>query len=133
MVTIDINAFAKENWAEYKKSVTDISKSKDTSLVESEMKLYCFDDICANLYDQDKKPASADAFIINKKSIELVEFKSGFKNKVTKKNFDKERGKCPKTQEICEDYWKLFFDKRKKEVLWFSIFAPDRLDSCVII
>lgn len=116
MVAIDINTFAEENWSGYKKSVTDISKSKDASLVENDMELYCFDDICANLYDQDKKPTSADAFIIDGKNIELVEFKSGFKNKLTKKNFDKERGKCPKTQEICEDYWKLFFDKRKKEV-----------------
>lgn len=115
MVAIDINTFAEENWSGYKKSVTDISKSKDASLVENDMELYCFDDICANLYDHDKKPTSADAFIIDGKNIELVEFKSGFKNKLTKKNFDKERGKCPKTKEICEDYWKLFFDKRKKE------------------
>ena len=103
-------------WSGYKKSITDISKSKDTSLVENDMEVYCFDDICATLYDQNKKPTSADALIIDEKSVELVEFKAGFKNKVTKKNFDKERGKCPKTKEICEDYWKLFFDKRKKEV-----------------
>ena len=92
MVAIDINTFAEENWSGYKKSVTDISKSKDASLVENDMELYCFDDICANLYDHDKKPTSADAFIIDGKNIELVEFKSGFKNKLTKKNFDKERG-----------------------------------------
>lgn len=116
MVAIDITAFAKEKWSGYKKSITDISKSKDTSLVENDIEVYCFDDICATLYDQNKKPTSADALIIDEKSVELVEFKAGFKNKVTKKNFDKERGKCPKTKEICEDYWKLFFDKRKKEV-----------------
>ena len=119
MVSRDINAFAKENWSGYKKSVTYISKSnqsKGRSLVENDMELYCFDDICAKLYDQDKKPTSADAFIINGKRMELVEFKSGFKNKVTKENFDKERGKCPKTKEICTDYWDLFLKNRKKEV-----------------
>ena len=46
MVEIDINTFAEENWSGYKKSVTDISKSKDASLVENDMELYCFDDIC---------------------------------------------------------------------------------------
>ena len=116
MVAIDINTFAEENWSGYKKSVTELSKSKDASLVENDMELYCFDDVCADLYEQNKKPTSADAFIINGKNIELVEFKSGFKNKITKKNFDRERGKCPKTQEICKDYWKLFADKRKREV-----------------
>ena len=48
--------------------------------------------------------------------MELVEFKSGFKNKITKKNFDKERGKCKDTGKICKDYWKLFLEKRKKEI-----------------
>ena len=113
MVAIDINTFAEENWSGYKKSVTELSKSKDASLVENDMELYCFDNICTDLYEQNKKPTSADAFIINGKNIELVEFKSGFKNKITKKNFDRERGKCPKTQEICKDYWKLFEKKRK--------------------
>lgn len=47
MVAIDITAFAKEKWSGYKKSITDISKSKDTSLVENDMEVYCFDDICA--------------------------------------------------------------------------------------
>lgn len=116
MVAIDISTFAEENWSECKKSVTNLSKSKDGSLVENDIELYCFDDICANLYDKNKKPTSADAFIINGKNIELVEFKSGFKNKITKKNFDRERGKCPETEKICEDYWKLFAEKRKKEV-----------------
>ena len=116
MVAIDMNTFAEENWLGYKKSVTDISKSRDSSLVENDMELYCFDDICSDLYDEDKKPTSADALIINGKNIELVEFKSGFKNKITKENFNTERGKCPKVGEICEDYWKLFFDKRKKEL-----------------
>ncbi len=116
MFPIDINMFAEENWSIYKKPVTEISKSKDTSLVESDVELYCFDDICGSLYEEDKKPTSADALIINGKIIELVEFKSGFKDKITKENFDIERGKCPRTGEVCGDYWKLFFDKRKKEV-----------------
>ena len=44
---------------------------------------------------------------------------------ITKENFNTERGKCQKIGEICEDYWKLFFDKRKKEVneLILSIYA----------
>ena len=116
MVAIDMNTYAEENWSDHKKSVTDISKSRNSSLVENDMELYCFDDICSDLYDKDKKPTSADALIIDGKNIELVEFKSGFKNKITKENFNTERGKCQKIGEICEDYWKLFFDKRKKEV-----------------
>ena len=69
MVAIDMNTFAEENWLGYKKSVTDISKSRDSSLVENDMELYCFDDICSDLYDEDKKPTSADALIINGKNI----------------------------------------------------------------
>lgn len=67
MVAIDINTFAEENWSGYKKSVTELSKSKDASLVENDMELYCFDDVCADLYEQNKKPTSADAFM--KKSL----------------------------------------------------------------
>lgn len=116
MIAIDIDAFAKKNWSKYKKSITDISKSNNTSLVKNDMEVYCFDDICANLYAQDKKPTSADAFIIDGKNIELVEFKSGFKSKITKENFDKKQAKCPEKKEVCKKYWDLFFAKRKKEV-----------------
>lgn len=116
MVAIDMSMFAEENWSGHKKTVTDISKSRDSSLVENDMELYCFDDICSDLYNEDKKPTSADALIIDGKNIELVEFKSGFKNKITKENFNVERGKCLKVGKICEDFWKLFFEKRKKEV-----------------
>lgn len=115
MVTRDINTFAEENWPGYKKTVTELSRSKDAPLVESDVELYCFDEICRDLYEKDKKPTSADALIINGESMELVEFKSGFRNKITRENFDMERGKCEKTGEICKDYWNLFYDKREKE------------------
>lgn len=116
MVEIDMSTYAEENWSGHKKSVTEISKSRNSPLVESDMELYCFDDICSDLYNKEQKPTSADALIVDGKNIELVEFKSGFKNKITKENFNTEQGKCKKVGEICEDYWKLFFDKRKKEV-----------------
>ena len=116
MVAIDINAFAEANWSGYKKSVTDISKAKHSSLIEDETELYCFDDISNSLYSGSNKPSSADALIIDGKTIQLVEFKSGFKNKITRENFKESEGKCLKLGTTCEDYWKLFWANRKKEI-----------------
>ena len=116
MIEIDIAKFVQEHWSSYKKSVTELSKSNHTTLVENSMELYCFDDICDNLYSKEKKPTSADAFLIDGQSVELVEFKSGFKNKITKKNFDVEQARCRDADKICTDYWRLFSEKRKKEI-----------------
>lgn len=54
--------------------------------------------------------------------VELVEFKSGFKQRITKQKFDSDKGTCKKANppEICADYWNTFWelqDKKRGELL----------------
>ena len=58
---------------------------------------------------------SADALAFSKKHIQFVEFKSGFKKKITKNTMDKEKAKCDKTNAFCNDYWNLFFKNQETE------------------
>lgn len=98
MTSKDIFQYAQNNWNRHKKSITVISETGKTdnqgnpiSLVKSDLMIYCFDDISENIY-QDKrkdKTASVDGMIITNEVVYLVEFKSGFKRKITKENFDK--------------------------------------------
>lgn len=120
MVTKDLSKYAKENWKDYKETISKISKGgrdgNQKPLVVSTKKQYNFDEICLDIFGEGKVPTSADGIVTTKKGIELTEFKSGFKRKITKENFDPETGCCPKAGEVCEDYWELFFKEQKKEI-----------------
>ena len=116
MITKNLQEYAKYHWASFQKSVADISSNGKTALVDSDAELYCFDDICLNLFERKKMPTSADGLSITEKEIELIEFKSGFKRKITKKSFKKEMGVCEDAGKICDAYWELFFKNEKKEI-----------------
>lgn len=116
MITKDLPALASD-WGSYLTAVTELSKDKRTGkpLVESEKLLYDFDTICGLLFSEDKKPASADGLEITSREVRLIEFKSGFRKKITRENFNEEEGRCDTTGEVCEKYWKLFSKKQAKE------------------
>lgn len=119
MITKDVQAYAISNWGNYLSPITELSKSGEgVSLVQSSVKLYNFDDICKSIFKREEMPTSADGLNFNGKAMELVEYKSGFKQRITKYNFDKEKGRCPapEVNRVCTDYWKLFFKNQETNI-----------------
>ena len=116
MTTRNLSQYALDHWDTYKKAITEISKNdKGQSLVESDKTIYNFDLICKNLFSENTSPCSADGITFSKNTIELVEFKSGFKQKITKWNYDPEQAKCPKYHEECTSYYKIFWENQDRK------------------
>ena len=118
MNTNAIREYAETNWKEFAQPFTEISKNNHskTPLVKNDTIAYNFDLICKSIFDNDKIPASADGLSIYSHYIELVEFKTGFKQIITKENFDIQKGKCEETGKVCDSYWNLFFDNQKRKI-----------------
>lgn len=121
MATQDVENYVIAKWKQYREPVTELSKEqkKGTSLVVSDMQMYNFDKITKDIYATKKNamPTSADALTFSRKHILFVEFKSGFKKKVRKNALDKEKAKCKKIDDICPDYWKIFFKNQESETI----------------
>lgn len=113
MTTKNIAKYAKENWVSerYYNTITEVSASKNCEpFVDSPKKIFWFDNISSDFYlSKDNMPTSADGAIITDRVLYLIEFKSGFKKKITKQNFDVEKATCEYKDGICFDYWNLFF------------------------
>lgn len=111
--------YANDNWLSerYYNTIAKISdQGNGQSLVDCPQKVFWFDHISDDLYsDKDKLPTSADGIIINDQMICFIEFKTGFKKKITKQNFDAEEGKCKHIGKVCPEYWDIFFKNQKKE------------------
>ena len=117
MISKNLTKFAKDNWDQYKTTIANASKSDaGVILVESPIEIYNFDDI-SKLYGTS---TSADGVFFEEKNTQLVEFKSGFKQRITKNKFDPERGQCKYREEICEDYWNLFWENQMFVVIWWD-------------
>lgn len=132
----DLAAYAAANWGRYLAPVTELSKEKEggTPLVESGRQLYDFDSICLDLFPPGMCPASADALEITDKEIRLIEFKSGFRKRITRENFDEERARCEVTGQKCEKFWKEFEKARKlekKELL--TVLRSKAVESCLTL
>lgn len=77
----DVKEYIENKWPNISKPIKEISKSDEGAiLVNSDEQMYDFDEICDSLYKKINNK-SADGLIILNSSIELVEFKSGFKDK----------------------------------------------------
>lgn len=124
MVMKDLQSYASGNWAAHMASITKISKIGNSrcSLVNNSTMIYNFDGICKSMFPAET-PSSVDGLSIRGNSIELIEFKSGFKQKITKETLDPKKSLCEKTRAYCQDYWDLFFENqdRKKAELTSSI------------
>ena len=118
MLTERIKEYAEENWGSFLKSLTEISKNHNSgdSLVYDENEIYSFDDISKALYPEQNEPASVDGLVIGDNYLELIEFKGGFKQKITKDSFDTEKGRCPFSGDVCKDYWSIFFENQKRKI-----------------
>jgi len=116
MVTRDLRGYAQAHWQT--ESVTEVAKSSPEKLfVESEKEIYNFDRISARIYQGCKNvnPTSADGLMFTKAGIELIEFKSGFQQRITKQNFNEEKGRCADAGKVCRRYWSLFFRNQETE------------------
>lgn len=124
MSTNDIQSYLANNYTDFLKPVSELSKSDQGKvLVEDERKLYNFDKITEKLYPN-CIPESVDSLYVLNNKVLFVEYKSGFKKKISKDNFKKEKMSCPDdSKKFCQPYAKLFFDNQKKEdkVLYYSI------------
>lgn len=119
MINKDVKDYATHNWSRFINTITELSKNdKGDSLVDSLVQMYNFDNISKSLYNSDRIPTSADGLNVSGKAVELVEFKSGFKQRITKYNFDPSKGKCPdpNIDQVCTYYWELFFKNQKQNV-----------------
>ena len=120
MIKKNLLPFAKREWKKYKNSITNISKdSHGKPLVTSKIQIYHFDEkIIPTIFDSKKIiPCSADGIVPMAKKIIVIEFKQGFKDKITIANYDPQKAMCSEgTPPIpCPEYWKLFCSIREKE------------------
>jgi len=121
MVTKNLPQYATEKWEDYIVSVTEASKSNSgVPLVVSDMNIYNFDDICKSLFPDRDVHTSADGLRFQRGKVELVEFKSGFSQIITKDKFIPSEGVCDILKErgieyVCDPYWKIFWKLQKKE------------------
>lgn len=117
MITKDIQAYADNNWAAYKESISLISKSGSNhgSLVNSEKKIFNFDKISIALNHPKRLPTSIDGLRITSETLELVEFKRGFKQIITTSNYDPKKIYCEHLGAECTDYRELFFKNQDTE------------------
>ena len=117
MIAKDLFKYAISNWSCYKTSLTEISKN-DTGhpLVESSIEAYNFDKIVKDLFPHADCPSSTDGVKFVGNSIQLIEFKSGFKQKISKQNFDVNKGTCTKSQKVCPDYWNIFWENQERKI-----------------
>lgn len=117
MIQKDLSTYAATNWSGFLAPVTELSKEHQNQvpLVEHSAQLYSFDDICSALFSGKNVPTSADGIEITDKSVRFVEFKSGFRKKISRRNFDEEKACCEAIQAVCNEYWNLFFKNQEKE------------------
>lgn len=118
MINKNIIAYLEEKHANHKQPITDISLclNSRSPMVVNEHQVYNFDIITRELFDSRHLPTSVDGIDIRDDIVELLEFKTGFKQKITKDNFDEEKMKCRKTNQLCEEYKKLFFDNQERKI-----------------
>lgn len=117
MLAVNLRQYAEAHWENHIKPLSQISLSKEDAspMVDSDYEAYSYDDIVASLFPEDKKPTSVDGLWFDNKTIYLVEFKSGFEDIISTRNFDYEKAKCEATGDVCKQYWELFRKKRKLE------------------
>ena len=123
MITKNVMEKAKMLWSEFLEPISKISENDNThvALVDHQFIMYNFDKITKNLYNNKACPTSADALFINDKEIEFIEFKSGFKQKITKNKLRDTKAKCDEYFKmtghlhVCKTFWELFFKNQNRE------------------
>jgi hypothetical protein len=113
MISKNLTKFANDNWDQHKTTISDSSKSDSgVILVESPIEIYNFDDI-SKLYSTS---TSADGIFLEENNAQLIEFKSGFKQRITKEKFNPDIGTCKHSKTVCKDYWDLFWENQNRKI-----------------
>lgn len=124
MVAKDVKSYLVSNCDEYLETISELSRSDAGKvLVKDERKLYNYDKVTKEFYST-KTPDSVDAIYATNRKVFFVEFKSGFKKKISKENFDKSLMTCPDDDvKYCKAYATLFFkiQEKENEILRYSI------------
>lgn len=118
----DIESYVAGKWQDdkYIRPISEVSKPKSGSdiekipLVDRCEKIFDFDKISENIHKKNK-PQSVDGLFFCKNTAYFVEFKTGFKSKITKNNFNKEKALCYRDQSVCDEFEKMYTNRRKKE------------------
>lgn len=117
MTSKDLRFYAASSWDKYCASVSEASKNDNgKALVESDIYVYNFDNIVRDIFQSSDHPCSADAITFEDNIIRLIEFKSGFRQKITKSTFDSKIGTCEKSGEVCTDYWGIFWENQDRKI-----------------
>lgn len=128
MINKDIKCYFDEEMRDYIDPIKIISlpetqnntNSPKPPLVNMHESMYNFDKICKNLYKL--PPKSADGIFFCKRTMYIVEFKTGFKRKPENKS-ENLASLCTKYNEVCEEWkeWQNDRFKRKQAELRTSI------------
>lgn len=128
MVKKDVEAFlntyktqSSEKGNPYFESISVLSKAQKDNpdsvpLVDSNEKLYDFDELTKILSGRLLLPSSVDGMIVSNNIVYFIEFKQGFKKKITKENFDKQKMTCKDDKTFfCHFYKEIFFKNKDLE------------------
>jgi hypothetical protein len=117
MVKKDIKNYILSNYFHSLDTITNLSKTDNKeSYILSDHQMYNFDVITKHIFLGNKNiPSSADALTFSDNNIQFFEFKTGFKKKITKNNFDRTKMTCERINAVCDEYVDLFLKKQLKD------------------
>lgn len=123
MINKDVKDFFDKEMRDYIEPISTISlpeakpnKEQEPPLVDISASIYNFDKICKKIYKN--PPKSADGIFFCKKTMYVVEFKTGFKKKPKNKSEDS-NSFCTKYNEVCEErreWQNKDFERKQKEL-----------------
>ena len=127
MINREVYSYISGEFVECLKPVSELSGTLDGKpFVDDDREIYDFDTVTKKLYDNRNVPTSADGLLLSNRVVEFVEFKMGFKRKITRATLDDSKLKCPKfTGVTCSEYGELLLKLGEKEV--DELFASIRL------
>lgn len=107
---------------DYVIQISELSKSDNVKcpLIDSDVEIYNFDGIVKSFFNGNPSPASVDGLYFSKSkngnTLVLIEFKTGFNQRITKETFDINKCECPNTdrtnQVNCKDYGKILLENQ---------------------
>lgn len=115
MINKNVEQYFSNEWSNYYKEVTETSKIDDkNSLIVAKNKEYKFDDIVKEIFVDNECPKSVDAVRFTDESCFFVEYKSGFRDKITVQNLRRpvECRQHPET--LCTEFYEFYGDARNK-------------------
>lgn len=94
------------------KTFSELSNGSNGPLVDSAKKAICYDDIVKD-YCRKTAVKSVDSILIKDDNIYFIEFKTGFKQKINKGNFDENQWFCKCKDAVCEENMERFLNYQK--------------------